>query len=109
MSTLHETDGFRGREHVLAAYWTVTICDSLDAPMIRLLGDSNASTTPLAVKEILANAPPDPANTAVIAVIDILIWVIIPQLADAAIIPGSGSPASHTYLACALGGSAEHA
>ncbi len=44
MPALHETDSFRGCEHIIAAYRAITVRDSLYAPMVRLLGDGDTST-----------------------------------------------------------------
>lgn len=40
----------------------------------------------LAVKEVFPNAPPFPAYAAVVAVVDVLRWVVLPELTDIAIV-----------------------
>ena len=65
--------------------------------------------TYLAVEEVLAQTSSNPTYAAVIAMIYVLVWVIIPQLANIAVVPCGRYPARNAHLAGALGGPAKHA
>jgi hypothetical protein len=55
------------------------------------------------MKEVFAKPATLSADSAVITVINALIWVIVPQLAHSTVIPRSSLATLHTELAGALG------
>lgn len=65
--------------------------------------------TYLAVEEILAKTYTSSADTAVIAVVNILERVIIPELANVAVIARRRHSAVDADVRCALGAGAQHA
>jgi hypothetical protein len=60
------------------------------------------------MEEILSKASAFPANATIIAVVNALIWIIIPQLAHVAIVPGSPLATSNAQLASSLCTSTDH-
>ena len=71
-------------------------------------GPWSLDETYLAVEEVLAKASPNPTYAALVAVIHVLLWVVIPQLADITVVPGGRNSARNAHLAGALSGPTEH-
>lgn len=65
--------------------------------------------THLAVEEILAQALTDSAQAALGAVVDGLVRVVVPELADVAVVVGGRTAAPDARVRGALGAAAEHA
>jgi hypothetical protein len=96
-------------EQIFAAYWTVTFGRSLDTLVGLVKRNCNANVAPLAMNVVLAQADSAPADSAVHAMIDFLAAVVIPQLADIAVIPRGLCPAVGARVPCRLGSPACHA
>ena len=71
--------------------------------------DGHAGYAFLAVEEILAETLAQSADTAVVAMIDALVRVIVPELADGAVVECCVLAAHSAGLRDGLGGAAEHA
>lgn len=93
MAARHEPDQGCGGEHVLSADGTVAVYRPLDAAMIVLEADSHAAGTGGTVEEILSQTLAHATDSAVIAMVDLLGIVIVPELALVAIV------AAHAFLA----------
>jgi hypothetical protein len=63
----------------------------------------------LAVEKVLAQTLAAPADATVVAVVDVLVWVVVPELAYAAEVAGRGGAAVDAALGGLLGTGAEHA
>lgn len=105
----HEDHGGGAGEHVLAADRTVAFQVALDAAVFILYGDAHTDIALLAVEEIVPEAPALPADATVVAVVDALLWIIVPQLTLIAVIPSSDRAALATGLCRRLQGHTLHA
>jgi hypothetical protein len=61
------------------------------------------------VEDVLSQASAFPAYTTIVAVVNILVWVIVPQLTNITIIPGRPLAAINAELTSLLGTIAYHA
>jgi len=123
VATWHGHDGGRGVEQVFAAYGTVAVGGAFNTLMAQGVGDGYADIAVLhhvriigadkrrpylAMHVVLAQSRTSSANTAVYAVVDLFVAVVVPQLADFAIIACRLHPALHTVLARLLGRATAH-
>lgn len=130
VTTVHENDGLVRGEHVLAAYWTVSVCRTFYAFVVVGLCDRYARTTGLwlrrlashngmvrasltctylAVEEVLVQPMPNSADTTVITVIYGLVYVVTPQFADVAIVLSRTLATVHAGIGRLLRVTAQHA
>lgn len=104
MTTFHENNSFRRREHIFSAYWTVALGRTLDAAMgifdryVNTNGASllNVRTTNadqeiglgsyLAMEKVFTKTLSSSADSTITAVIYTLFRIVIPKLANRAII-----------------------
>jgi hypothetical protein len=107
--THHENDGGGASEHVLSAYWTVTLQVALNALVLILELDVHADVTFLAMKVISSKSLTDPADPTVVAVIDMFLGVVVPELAYVAIVDRHPSLAGGAVLGSFLDSLAVHA
>lgn len=109
MATLHEDDGLGRGKHILPTDWTVGVCCPLNALMVVGLCYGNARAAGLAVEEVPVQPVSNPADATFIAMIDGLVYIVAPQLADAAIVPSCALVAIDTGIGHLLRVAAEHA
>lgn len=105
----HENDSLRRRKHVLATDGAVTVHRSFDADVLIAQIHANADVADFAMEKVFARALADAADAAVVAVVDRLFRVVVPELAHVAVIGGGFFAAVSAVVGGGLGGSAEHA
>lgn len=79
VAACHKHDGQGRGEHEFAADWTVAFRRAFDAPVRVFELDGHADAAFLAVEKVLAEAVTDSADTAVVAVVNALVRVVIPK------------------------------
>lgn len=82
----HKNNCWSGSEHVLATNWTVALQIPLNTLVPSFQTNCHAHVTSLTMKVINAKTLSNPTDTTVIAVIDVLLWVIVPELTIFAIV-----------------------
>lgn len=80
VSTLHGHDSGGRGEHILPTYRTITISGAFDAAMVMSVLNVDAYIAPQAMNVVFANAFASSTNAAVWAVVDVLCWIVVPQL-----------------------------
>lgn len=121
VTTPHHNHCFWGSKHVVAANGTVALSGPFNTPMrvlnrdrqtdaacLRLISimrrrrqpllKSAGQSTYLAMEEVLSESLPNATDATIVAMIDAFLPVIVPELADVAIIPSSLLPASPAIL-----------
>lgn len=109
VAAAHEHDGIARREHILPANGAVAFGRVLDTAMGFLDLDGHARDAFLAVEEILAEAFAQPADPAVVAVVDAFVGVIVPELAHGTVVECCILAAHPAGLRNGLGRAAQHA
>jgi len=105
----HENDMFGGRKHVLKANGAVAMQALLNAVVLSLHTHGHAYVAGRAVEVVDFESLADPANLAVTAVIDGSVRLVLPDVADAAIVPRHLDAAVVALWARGLNGLAHHA
>jgi len=96
VTTLHEDNRLGRAEHVIATDGAVTVNGPLNTLVFARHGDTCHAF--LAMEEILSQPLTNSAQPTVVAVINGLIRVVVPQLADATIVVPRGPVASYTGI-----------
>lgn len=103
----HKDDRLGRREEIVPADGAVAIDRPLDALVAAL--DRDACLAFLAVEKVLPEADADPAQAAVVTVVDGLVRVVAPELAHVAKVRGGWLLAADTRVRGALRAPTEHA
>jgi hypothetical protein len=109
MAARHEPNEGGGGEHVLSADGAVAVYRALDAAMIVLEADGHAAGTGGTVEKVLSQTLANATDSAVIAMVDLLGIVIVPEFALVAVIAGHAFLAEAAILTSRLNLFASHA
>lgn len=74
----HKDDGMRASEHVFPADGTVAFQVAFNASMVVLEVEGHTDVAFVAVEVILAETATDATNAALIAVVNVFLWVRVP-------------------------------
>lgn len=104
----HKDDSGGTGEHVLSTDGTVAFEVTFNAPVVVLELNVHADVALLAVEKVLVQSVSNPADPTVRAMVNRLVGVIIPELADVAIVLCKLGVTRVAVLGCWLNGLAMH-
>lgn len=107
-STHHENDRGCTGKHILSADGTIALQVALDALVIVLKLNVHTDITLFAMKVVSSKPLPDSADPTVVAMIDVFLGVVVPELAGVAVVDRHTRLAGGAGLGSLLDGLAVH-
>jgi hypothetical protein len=87
--TSHKYNGLRRGEQVFATYGAIAFGRLFNTSMSGLGGDRHADNAGLAMEKVFSQTLSESADATIIAVVNRFLWVIVPELANGAVIARS--------------------